>query len=70
MEQPDRGRTLDERDLHILKLFGEGRQIEVIARRVGVSERTVRRSLRRLCDSIGVATPVEAVVWAVRRGLL
>jgi DNA-binding NarL/FixJ family response regulator len=62
--------ALDGRDLAILRLLGEGRQIDAIARQVGISERTVRRSLRRLCDSIEVATPIEAVVWAVRRDLL
>jgi DNA-binding NarL/FixJ family response regulator len=61
---------LDERDVAILRLLGEGRQIDVIARQVGISERTVRRCLRRLCDSLEVATPIEAVVWAVRRDLL
>jgi DNA-binding NarL/FixJ family response regulator len=62
--------ALEERDLEILRQLGEGRSLEAIARELGISDRTVRRRLRNSCDSIGVTTPIEAVVWAVRRGLL
>jgi DNA-binding NarL/FixJ family response regulator len=41
-----------------------------VARRLAISERTVRRRVRSLCDRIGVANTVQAVVWAVRSGLL
>ena len=70
MEPAQEAPTLDERDLDILRLLGQGRPLDAIARQVGVSERTVRRCLRRLCDAVGVTTPIEAVVWAVRKGLL
>ena len=62
--------SFDEQDLAILRLLGDGRQADAIGRQLGISERTVRRRVRRLCDAIGVATPIEAVVWAVREGLL
>ena len=57
-------------DLRILRLLSEGHTTDVIARRVGLSERTVRRRLRTLADEIGVDSTIEAVVHAVRTGLI
>ena len=70
MSSTQPGPTFDEQDLAILRLLGDGRQVDAIGRQLGISERTVRRRVRRLCDVLGVATPIEAVVWAVREGLL
>jgi DNA-binding NarL/FixJ family response regulator len=61
---------LSEQDLHILALLASGRSPELIARELGVSDRTVRRRLRHVCDALEVGTPIEAVVWAVRRKLI
>lgn len=61
---------LDGRDLELLRLLGEGLVIDVVAKRTGLSERTVRRRYRVICDRLGVTTPIQAVVWAARRGLL
>jgi DNA-binding NarL/FixJ family response regulator len=44
--------------------------IEAVARRLDLSERTVRRRTRAACDRLGVGTAIEAVVWAAHRGLL
>lgn len=55
-------------DLEILSLLSQGMTTEAIARRVGVSERTVRRRLRAVADGIGVESSIEAVVHAVRQG--
>jgi DNA-binding NarL/FixJ family response regulator len=60
----------DDLDVEILRLLSEGRTTEAIARRVGVSERTIRRRLRAMADEIGVDSPIEAVVHAVRAGLI
>lgn len=60
---------LDDSDVLLLRLFSEGLTLPAIARRTDSSERTVRRRLRQVCNRIGVATPVEAVVLAVRLGL-
>jgi DNA-binding NarL/FixJ family response regulator len=57
-------------DVRILRLLSEGLTTDVIARRVGLSERTVRRRLRTLADEIGVDSTIEAVVFAVRSGLI
>lgn len=57
-------------DIELLRLLSKGLPLEAVARRTGLSERTVRRRVRAVCDRIGVGTRIEAVVWAVRHGLL
>jgi DNA-binding NarL/FixJ family response regulator len=63
-------RLLTEEELAILRLAAEGLPLYSVARHVGMSPRTVRRRLRNLCDRLGVTHPVQAIVWAVRRGLI
>ncbi|MEV5695155.1 helix-turn-helix domain-containing protein [Micromonospora globbae] len=62
--------VLDEEDLRPLRLLAAGLPVETVARRLGLSERTVRRRVRAVCDRLGVTAPIQAVVWAARRGLL
>ena len=44
--------------------------LDAVARRVGKSERTVRRRVRGICDQLGLGTSIQAVAWAARRGLV
>ncbi|MCW2795585.1 helix-turn-helix domain-containing protein [Nocardioides sp.] len=72
---PSRARSLptwspDPADLELLRLLADGQTVDAIARRVGVSERTVRRRLRSIADDIGVDSTIEAVVHAVRSRLI
>ena len=64
------GAPLEEADLQVLRLLADGLVLEAVAKRLGLSERTVRRRVRSVCDRVGVRTPIQAVVWAARRGLL
>jgi DNA-binding NarL/FixJ family response regulator len=57
-------------ELEILRLLAEGLTVDTIARRLGRSERTVRRKVRGIGDKLGVGTMVEAIVWAVRADLI
>jgi len=57
-------------DVLVLRLLSEGHTTEAIARRLGRSERTVRRRLRTIADEIGVDSTIEAVVYAVRARLI
>jgi DNA-binding NarL/FixJ family response regulator len=65
-----RAAALDPADVELLRLLGDGLPIEAIAKRTGTSARTVRRRCRAICDRLGVRAPIQAVVWAARRGLL
>ncbi|WP_051551381.1 helix-turn-helix domain-containing protein [Nocardioides sp. URHA0020] len=53
-------------DVRLLRLLSEGHTTDAVARREGVSERTIRRRLRTIADEIGVDSTIEAVVYAVR----
>lgn len=61
---------MSRKDLELLRILATGLSLESVGRRLDLSERTVRRRTRALCDRLGVGTPIEAVVWAARRGLL
>ena len=60
---------LSSDDVTLLALLASGLPTEAVARRLGLSERTVRRRTRIICDRVGVTTTVEAVAWAARRHL-
>lgn len=62
--------TPEEGDLEILRHLAEGQTVGVVARRVGLSERTVRRRLRTMADEMGVDTTIEVVVQAVRSSMI
>lgn len=66
----DREWVPSDLDVEILRLLSEGHTTDAIARRVGLSERSVRRHLRSVADAIGVDSSIEAVVHAVRVGVI
>ena len=51
---------LDQLDLEILALVADGHTTEVVGRRLGLSERTVRRRLRAVADRLDVGSTIEA----------
>lgn len=63
-------KQLSGEDVALLALLARGLSSEAVARRLNLSERTVRRRTRVICDRIGVSTTVEAVAWAARRHLV
>jgi DNA-binding NarL/FixJ family response regulator len=60
--------TLDERNL--LQRMAAGSTDESIARRLGISDRQVRRRIARLLQRLGVSSRFAAGAEAVRRGWL
>lgn len=60
-------KRLSDEDLAILRPLSRGLTTDAIAREFNISERTLRRRVRTICDQVGVNTPIEAVVWAVRQ---
>jgi DNA-binding NarL/FixJ family response regulator len=64
------GMALDAEEVELIRLLAEGLVLDAVARRLALSERTVRRRIRALCDRFGVDTPVQVVVIAARNGVL
>lgn len=67
---PDIRIGLTERELEVLQLVVKGNKDREIAKRLGISERTVRLHLRFIYDKLGVNGRTEAAVHAVQRGLV
>jgi DNA-binding NarL/FixJ family response regulator len=61
--------TLTDREREIVALVGEGLRNEEIARRIGITEKTVRNHLTAVFDKVGVSGRLELVVFAYRHGL-
>ncbi len=62
--------SLDERDRAILTLMSLGATDDTIARRLGLSRRTVVRRTASLLERLGASTRFQAGVQATRRGWL
>jgi DNA-binding NarL/FixJ family response regulator len=67
---PDRaGADLTGRELEVLGLVRQGLANKQIARRLGISERTVKAHLTSCYQRIGVADRTQAALWAERNGV-
>ena len=63
-------KALTEREREILQMFASGKSYARIADAKGNKIVTVRNSIYRIQDKLGVDTKQEMVVWAVKNGLL
>lgn len=61
---------LTPREKEVLGLVVEGLANKQIARRMGISEKTVKGHLTNLFQRIGVADRTQAALWAERTGIL
>ena len=61
---------LTAREREVLRLFAEGNSYAQVAGVIGNSPITVRNTIYRIEQKLGVTTKQEIVVWAVRHGLL
>jgi len=61
--------ALTTREREVLGLVREGLANKQIARRLGISERTVKAHLTSAFATIGVQDRTQAAVWAERQGL-
>lgn len=64
------GEELSTREREILVLLGSGLANKQIARRLGISEKTVKVHLTSVFRRIGVEDRTQAALWAERHGLL
>jgi DNA-binding NarL/FixJ family response regulator len=60
---------LTPRELEVLALVRAGLANKQIARRLGISERTVKAHLTSVFTGIGVADRTQAALWAERHGV-
>jgi DNA-binding NarL/FixJ family response regulator len=63
------GAELSPRESEVLALVGEGLPNKLIARELGISEKTVKAHLTRVFAAIGVADRTAAALWAERHGV-
>jgi DNA-binding NarL/FixJ family response regulator len=64
------GGELTAREREVLSLVVDGLANKQIARRMGISEKTVKGHLTHLFQRIGVADRTQAALWAERTGAL
>jgi DNA-binding NarL/FixJ family response regulator len=60
---------LSPREREVLALVAEGLPNKLIARRLGISEKTVKTHLTSVFRTIGVDDRTQAAVWAMRNGV-
>jgi DNA-binding NarL/FixJ family response regulator len=66
---PDPLAGLSEREREVLSLLVEGLPNKLIARRLGISEKTVKSHLTRIFRALGVSDRTQAALWAERHGI-
>ena len=72
VEEPDEApfEQLTEREIEVLQLAGKGITNREIADQLSISHRTVQAHLSHIFSKLGVGSRTEAVVYALRKGLL
>jgi two-component system, NarL family, nitrate/nitrite response regulator NarL len=70
-ERPPKGRgELTERERQVVQLLSEGLSNKLIADRLGISDHTAKFHVNGVMMKLGASTRTEAVVEAMRRGLI
>ncbi|MFC6154478.1 response regulator [Nocardioides yefusunii] len=74
MSKPDRGQgatvRLTDRELQVLRLVAQGLNNREIAKRLFISENTVKNHVRNMLEKLQLHSRMEAVMYAVREKLL
>ncbi len=60
---------MSPREREVLGLLLDGMPNKLIARRLGISEKTVKAHLTSIFRQIGVTDRVQAILWVERQGL-
>lgn len=68
-DAPDPLAGISPREREVLALLLDGMPNKLIARRLGISEKTVKAHLTSIFRELGVADRVQAILWAERQGL-
>jgi DNA-binding NarL/FixJ family response regulator len=62
----DAAPALSDREREVLDLLADGLPNKVIARRLGIAERTVKAHVSRIFAALGVTDRTQAAIWAQR----
>jgi DNA-binding NarL/FixJ family response regulator len=68
--EPDPGAELSGREAEVLALLVEGLANKLIARRLEISEKTVKTHLTSIFRTLGVTDRTQAALWAERHGFV
>ncbi|HSC50523.1 MAG TPA: response regulator transcription factor [Gaiellaceae bacterium] len=60
---------LSDRERDVLRCVAEGKPNKLIARELGISEKTVKTHLTRVFQQLGVTDRTQAALWAREHGL-
>lgn len=63
-------KVLNDEEISILRLCGEGKTYREISRTLFISERTLYRKLSVICEKLNVSNKMQAVSAALKKGLL
>jgi NarL family two-component system response regulator LiaR len=69
LRQPEGMRSLTERETSVLRLVAEGLANKDIARRLAISERTVKAHLNNVFAKLDVQSRTQAALQAIRSGI-
>lgn len=61
---------LSKREVEVLQAFADGLTSAQVAERLFISERTVQSHVRSVLGKLHVHSKLQAVLWALRRGLI
>lgn len=68
--RPNERADLTERELQVLQLVARGHANDDIARRLHISERTVRTHVSNILSKLHLANRTQATLYAIRKGLV
>lgn len=61
--------NLSDREREVLMLVAEGLPNKLVARRLEISEKTVKAHLTRIYEQLGVSDRTQAALWVQRHGM-
>ena len=70
VRSPQSPETLTERETDVLRLLAEGKANKEIARKLGISEQTVKSHVHSLLAKLGMLSRTQAALYAARIGLV
>lgn len=70
LSKPEREPALSSREIEVLTLVATGLANKQIARRLSITEKTVKNHLTKVFEALGVSKRTEAAMWAVEHGLI